>query len=390
MSSSTVTTLWIHPFNGIAGDMTLGALIDAGANIDEVRSGLDALGVDGWTLNAEEIFRNGIGAINLTVDADEGHVHRTAADITELVRDAGLPERVTARAIAVFEALAEAEGHVHRADPATVHFHEVGGIDAIVDVVGSCLALEQLGVDRIVVAPVAVGQGIAKSAHGLIPNPAPATVRLLEGVPVKGLDVRVELTTPTGAALVVALADAYGPMPEMVIATSGFGAGDNELDDQPNLLHVVLGEAAVLSAEALTVLETNVDDLSGEYAAHAISQLMRAGALDAWVTPITMKKSRPAVMVSVLVNPVDAGPIGEVLLRETGSLGYRSRGVDRSALDRTIETIEIDGHTIAVKHTRLTSKAEYADVARAAEALGRPARQIASEAEALSSPPNFL
>ena len=231
---------------------------------------------------------------------------------------------------------------------------------------------------------------MAKSAHGIIPNPAPATVRLLEGVPVKGLDVRVELTTPTGAALVVALADDYGPMPEMSISASGFGAGDNELEDHPNLLHVVLGEANVLSADVLTVIETNIDDLSGEYAAHAISQLMAAGALDAWTTPITMKKSRPAVMVSALVNPVDAGSIGEVLLRETGSLGYRARGVDRSALDRTIETVEVDGHAIAIKHTRLTSKAEYADVAAAAEALGRPARQIASEAEALSSPPKFL
>ena len=390
MSTPTVTTLWIHPFNGIAGDMTLGALIDAGANVDDIRTGLNTLGVEGWTLKAEEVFRNGIGAINLTVDADEGHVHRTAADITDLVTKAGLPEQVTTRAIAVFDALAKAEGHIHRVDPSTVHFHEVGGIDAIVDVVGSCLALEQLGVDRIVVAPVAVGQGIAKSAHGIIPNPAPATVRLLEGVPVKGLDVRVELTTPTGAALVVALADAYGPMPEMSISASGFGAGDNELDDHPNLLHVVLGEAEVLTGEVLTVLETNVDDLSGEYAAHAIAQLMAAGALDAWATSITMKKSRPAVMVSALVNPVDAGPIGEVLLRETGSIGYRARGVDRSALDRTTETVEVEGHTIAVKHTRLTSKAEYADVAAAAEALGRPARQIASEAEALSSPLKFL
>ena len=385
----TLTTLWIHPFNGIAGDMTLGALIDAGADADQIRGDLNGLNVAGWTLNVVDIFRNGIGAKNVTVDADEGHVHRTAKDIIDLVSNADLPERVVRRATAVFTALAEAEGHVHRADPATVHFHEVGGIDAIVDVVGSCLALEQLGIDQIVVAPVAVGQGIAKSAHGLIPNPAPATVLLLEGVPVKGLDVRVELTTPTGAALVAALADAYGPMPDMVVGASGFGAGDNELDEHPNLLHVVLGEAEAVPSEVLTILETNVDDLSGEYAAHAVARLMDAGSLDAWVTPITMKKSRPAVTISVLVSPVDAERIGAVLLEETGSIGYRWYGVDRSALARSMETVQIEGHEVRVKHTRSSSKAEYDDVAAAAAALGRPARDVAAEAEAMATPPEF-
>lgn len=381
----TVTTLWIHPFNGIAGDMTLGALIDAGADVGQIRADLETLGVEGWNLNVEDIFRNGIGAKNVTVDAREGHIHRTAKDIIDLVSNAGLPIRVTERATAVFMALAKAEGHVHRADPETVHFHEVGGIDAIIDVVGSCLALEQLDVSQIVVAPVAVGNGIAKSAHGLIPNPAPATVQLLEGVPVKGLDVRVELTTPTGAAIVAALATSYGPMPDMTIRGSGFGAGDNELDAHPNLLHVVLGDAEPAQADVLVVLETNVDDLSGEYIAHAVTQLMAAGALDAWVTPIDMKKGRPASLVSALVNPIDLDRIGETLLVETGSIGFRSHGVDRWSLARTVETVEVDGHRIAVKHTRLTRKAEYDDVAKAAEALGRPARSIASEAEALSS-----
>ena len=380
-TEQTVTTLWIHPFNGIAGDMTLGALIDAGADFDKVGAGLAKLGVDGWSLHAVPIFRNGIGAVNLSVEADEGHVHRTASDIIELVSAAGLPERVTRRATAVFRALAEAEGYVHRADPATVHFHEVGGIDAIVDVVGSCLALEQLGIDRIVVAPVAVGRGMAKSAHGIIPNPAPATVRLLEDVPVRGLDVQVELTTPTGAALVKALADDFGPMPAMTISSSGFGAGDNELEEHPNLLHVVIGEAAISDHQQLTVLETNVDDLSGEYLAHAVSQLMAAGALDAWITPIEMKKGRPASTVSALVDPIEAERLGAVLLTETGSIGFRAHGVARTALERVMVTVDVDGHAIRVKQTELTTKAEYDDVAAAAAALGRPARDIAREAE---------
>lgn len=383
------TTLWIHPFNGIAGDMTLGALIDAGADVDQIRAGLDLLQVDGWNIQTEQIFRNGIGAVNLTVDTDEGHSHRTAADIISLVESAvdadgkTLPPRVVERATRVFRALADAEGHIHRTDPSTVHFHEVGGIDAIVDVVGSCLALEQLGIDRIVVAPVATGQGIAKSAHGLIPNPAPATVRLLVGIPVRGIDVRVELTTPTGAAIVAALADDFGPMPAMTITASGFGAGDNELENHPNLLHVVVGEAAEPEAEQLVVLETNVDDLSGEYLAHAVTRLLAEGALDAWVSPIEMKHQRPAVIVSALVKPVDTARIGSTLLRETGSIGYRAHGVDRVAAYRSISTVTVQGHEVRIKTTAHSAKAEFVDAVAAAEALELPARQVAAEAEDL-------
>ena len=376
-----MTTIWIHPFNGIAGDMTLGALIAAGADVEYVRGGLEKLDVDGWELRTESISRNGIGAINVTVETNEGHSHRTAGDIISLVQDAGLAHRVTERATAVFTALAEAEGRVHQADPVSVHFHEVGGIDAIVDVVGTCLALESLEVDRVVVAPVAMGHGMARSAHGIIPNPAPATIVLLESVPVKGLDVTVELTTPTGAAIVKALADEFGPMPEMTIASSGFGAGDNELEAHPNLLHVVVGQGALLAVDQLAVLETNVDDLSGEYLAHTITGLMEAGALDAWVTPIEMKQARPAVTISVLVEPTQIEPLGTVLLRESGSLGYRVHGVARAALDRRIETVEIEGHIIRLKVTENTAKAEFVDVVSAAEALGRPARQVAAVAE---------
>lgn len=380
-TANTVQTLWIHPFNGIAGDMTLGALIAAGTDVDQLRTELAKLNVEGWQLNAEPISRNGISAINVTVDADEGHVHRTAGDIIELVTSAGYPKRVTDRAVRVFEALAEAEGRVHDMDPAKVHFHEVGGIDAIVDVVGSCLALEALGVEHIVVAPVAQGHGMAKSAHGIISNPAPATTLLLEGVPVKGLDVNIELTTPTGAALVRALADQFGPMPAMTITASGFGAGDKELEAHPNLLHMIIGEATVADTSQLIVLETNVDDLSGEYLAHAITKLIDAGSLDAWLTPIEMKRGRTAATVSVLVEPTQQERIGSVLLAETGSLGYRAYGVDRTAVSREMQSVDVDGHTIAIKVTDGTAKAEFTDVAAAAEALGRPARTIAAEAE---------
>lgn len=377
-------TLWIHPFNGIAGDMMLGALIDVGADVGDIRTGLEQLEVDGWSLRAEPILRNGISATNVTVEASEGHVHRTAADIAAIVDRCGLPDRVRTNANRVFAVLAEAEGAVHGKQPGEVHFHEVGGIDAIVDVVGTCLALDLLNIEQVIVSPVGVGHGITKSAHGRIPHPAPATVRLLEGVPVKGIDTSVELTTPTGAAIVRAFADAYGPSPAMTVSASGFGAGDAEVPGHPNLLQVLVGEAAgkeVLS-DSLLVLETNIDDLTGEYLAHAIETLLEAGALDAWITPIEMKRQRPAVTFSVLVDPLDLNRLGAVLLAETGSLGFRSSGVDRRSIPREVGRVEIAGQSIAIKTSADTTKAEFRDVVAAAKALDRPARLVASEAEA--------
>lgn len=376
-------TLWIHPFNGIAGDMMLGALIDAGADVGQVRKGLDELRIDDWSIRIESLQRHGISATNLTVDANEGHTHRTASDIAAIVDASGLPDPVCVNAKRVFAVLAEAEGAVHGMDPAEVHFHEVGGIDAIVDVVGTCIALDLLGIERIVVGSVAVGHGITKSAHGRIPHPAPATVRLLEGVPVKGLDTTIELTTPTGAAIVRALADGYGPTPAMTVTASGFGAGDAELSDHPNLLQVLVGDGLDdgVASTPLLVLEANVDDLSGEYLAHAVERLVAEGALDAWITPIEMKRSRPAATVSALVDPTQIDSIGAVLLEETGSLGFRSYGVDRRSVPRSIGHVEIDGQQISIKESAGTVKAEFIDVIAAAQKLKRPARLIAAEAE---------
>jgi len=379
--------LWVHPFNGIAGDMMLGALISAGVDLDELRGYLDSLEVCGWDLVANQVERHGINATDVRVelsDPDE-HVHRRAKDIIAMIESSSLPDRVIDRARKVFLALAQAEGEVHGVDPAEVHFHEVGGVDAILDVVGACLGMEMLGVDRIVSAPVAVGHGITRSAHGRIPHPAPATVRLLDGVPVRGIDVGIELTTPTGAAILAALVDGFGPMPQMTIETSGFGAGDAEIPDHPNLLHVVLGNGPdTLSnhtQDHLVVIEANVDDLTGEYLAHTVTKLLDAGALDAWVSQIEMKRERPASIISALVNPTEVESLGAVLLEESGSLGYRAYGVDRAARSRIIGSVEVDGMTISIKESSNTVKAEYVDVVAAAKALGRPARLIAREAE---------
>ncbi|NNC80010.1 MAG: nickel pincer cofactor biosynthesis protein LarC [Acidimicrobiales bacterium] len=376
-----MTTLWVHPFNGIAGDMFLGALIDAGADVDEIRSTLTTLEVPEWELRTEETARNAIAAVNVHVDTTEGHTHRTAADIIDIVTKAPLPPRVASRAIAVFETLAAAEGAVHNMLPSDVHFHEVGGVDAIVDVVGVCVALELLGVDELVLAPIAVGHGTTNSAHGRIPHPAPATIRLLEGWPVAGIDINLELTTPTGAALVTALATSAGPMPAMTVTASGFGAGDAEPETIPNLLHVVLGDRPEMQEDTLAVLETNVDDLSGELVAHAVSSLVLAGALDAWATPIQMKKHRPAQTVSVLCELGDSERLGQQLLRETGSLGFRSSTVLRTSVSRSMGAVDVDGHQIRIKASPARIKAEMDDVVSVALATGRTAREIATEAE---------
>ena len=239
---TAVTVAWFHCFSGIAGDMAMGSLVDAGADLDEVRNLCERLPVGGWALEAESVLRTGIGGTKIHVLAQPSTVVRTAAHIAGLVEEARLPERVRRRALATFSLLAEVEGHLHRRPPEQVHFHEVGGIDAIIDVVGTCAALEVLGVDEICASAVANGIGMVRNAHGLMPNPVPAVVELLRGAPTYSLDVAMELTTPTGAALLAANGVGWGPMPAMRIERSGFGAGTAELGDRPNLTQVVIGE----------------------------------------------------------------------------------------------------------------------------------------------------
>ncbi|HLY84376.1 MAG TPA: LarC family nickel insertion protein, partial [Acidimicrobiales bacterium] len=261
------TVAWWHCFSGIAGDMAMSSLIDAGADLHEVRSVLAALPFRGWDLEAEPVLRGGVAATRVVVRAAETGVVRTHAHIAGLLTEARLPERVRARALATFSALAEVEGRLHRRPPAQVHFHELGGIDAIVDIVGTCAALEGLGVDEVYASAVATGTGMVRSSHGVLPNPAPAVVELLRGAPTYGRDVPVELTTPTGAALLAALCVGWGPMPAMRIEASGFGAGTRDLDGLPNTVQVVIGVAGetavdpfVTTGQPAVLLEANLND----------------------------------------------------------------------------------------------------------------------------------
>jgi uncharacterized protein (TIGR00299 family) protein len=317
-----------------------------------------------------------------------GHEHRPARAITALLDAADLPEPVRTTAHRVFGALAHAEGEVHGITPSEVEFHEVGALDAIVDVVGVAAALHELGVERIVASPVAVGHGTVRSAHGELPNPPPAVIRLLasRSAPIVGIDTTMELSTPTGVAILTALADGFGALPAMTVERVGFGAGTADPAGRPNVVQVVIGTAAEPSAtpgpgRPAVQVEVNVDDVSGEVLAHAVAALLTAGAHDAWATPIVMKKGRPAHTVHALTDPADVERIAAVMLAETGSLGLRATTVARWPQRREEITVDVDGHPIRVKVSSARVKAEYGDAAAAASALGRPLRDIIYEAE---------
>ncbi len=380
---------WFHCFSGVAGDMALGALVDAGADLAEVTAIVEKVGVTGWALEAEPVLRSGVAATKVHVrGVEHEHHHRTWRSIRALLDEAGLPDRVHRRASEAFARLAAAEGALHRVDPEDVHFHEVGAIDAIVDVVGTCAALEVLGVDEVLCSPIALGRGRVEAAHGHLPNPAPAVVRILEGVPVHGIDTPVELTTPTGAALMAALASGFGPVPDMTVRASGYGAGTADPDGVVNATQVVLGTVADGGPGAdgggqpVVVVETTVDDATGEVLGAAVPALLAAGAADAWIVPVLGKKGRPAHVVAALA-PVDAAPaVASALRSATGTLGVRAVTHQRWPAARSMETVEVDGHAVRVKVSPVRAKAEHDDVAAVAAVTGRSIPEVAALAEA--------
>ena len=395
----TTRTAWFHCFAGTAGDMTLASLIHAGADQMAVAEIVARLPVDNYALSFEPTMRCGLAATRAIVavdhhdhDHDHDHGHRAYAAIRDMLAAADLPERVRDRAQRTFLLLAEVEGAMHGVAPEVVEFHEVGSVDAIVDIVGTCAALEVLGIDRIVCSSITVGQGTVHAAHGELPNPAPAVLALLarRGAPSRGIADGRELATPTGVALMAALADEFGPMPAMTIASVGYGAGTSDIAGRPNVVQVVIGTPLVApelpeQGQPATVLEVNVDDVTGEVIAHTIAALLAAGAFDAWATPIVMKKGRPAHTVHALCDPTASGAIGEVLLRETGSLGLRGTPVTRWPQRRNEVTVQLQGHPVRVKLAAGRAKVEHDDAAAVAAALGMPLREVIAQAERLAS-----
>jgi hypothetical protein len=381
--ATPVTVAWFHCFAGIAGDMALGSLLDAGADLGEVRALLGRLELPGWELQVDEGLRGGIACTRVVVESDDAGV-RTYAAIAGLIDGAALPPRVAERSLAAFHALATVEAALHRQAVDQVHFHEVGGHDAIVDIVGTASALEVLGVDVVGASAVATGTGSVRSAHGRLPNPAPATVRLLEGVPTYGRDVAVELTTPTGAALVSTLCSSFGPLPDMTITASGFGGGANELDDLPNCTQVVVGQRvtrAVGPGHDAVLLETNLDDATGEQLGYAVSAALDAGAFDAWVSPVTMKKGRPGHVLHVLTDAVHLDVLRSEMERATGTLGVRATAVERWPVARSMDEVVIDGITVRMKVTAGRAKPEFDDVVLVAAKTGSPPHEVSSRAE---------
>jgi uncharacterized protein (TIGR00299 family) protein len=433
-------TAWFHCFAGTAGDMTLASLVHAGADPFAVSQIVAGLPIDHYALTFEPTMRCGIAATKAVVavldehghahheqpaddahrhDDDHGHVghehddhehdehahghghghddhehshHRPYSAIRDLIDRADLPPRVRDRAQRTFRMLAEVEGTMHGVPADTVEFHEVGSVDAIIDIVGTCAALEVLGIDRIVCSPITVGQGSVRAAHGDIPNPSPAVVELLarRQAPSRGIADRKELATPTGVALMAALADEFGPMPAMAVHSVGYGAGTADIPGRPNVVQVVIGVEAAPSrtpapGQPAQLLEVNVDDATGEVIAHAIAALLAAGAHDAWASPIVMKKGRPAYTVHALCDPALTSAIGEVLLSETGSLGMRGSLVQRWPQRRDETVVYVQGHPVRVKLAAGRAKPEHDDAAAAAAALGLPLRDVLAQASHLAT-----
>jgi pyridinium-3,5-bisthiocarboxylic acid mononucleotide nickel chelatase len=380
-----MTVAHIDPVSGASGDMLLGALLDAGAALDGVRDVIGALGLRGWSLTAETVVRGGIGATHAVVATEDTSVVRTWTNVRELLAGAPLPEAVRGRALATFRRLAEAEGRIHRIAPERVHFHEVGALDAIVDVVGVCAALAQLGVDRVTCGPVPQGVGMTRAAHGLLPIPAPAVLELLRGAPTFSTGLPVELCTPTGAALLAEWVDAWGDLPALVVGATGYGAGTRELE-RPNVVRVVLGEPVEhRSAATALVLETTIDDLAGELVPPVLDALRAAGASDAWVRPVLMKKGRPGYEVVCIGPPAAGEALRRVLFRETTTLGVRGRFVDKWALDRSWVEVDVAGAAVRLKVGRLDGEVvnvapEYEDCAAAARATGLPLKEVYARA----------
>lgn len=386
--------VWFNCCAGVAGDMVLGSLVDAGADRSAVIDAWSSLGVGGYSIEWEPVQRCGVRSLRAAITVDDadagrhGHGHRPARHVLDMIGSAPLVPRVRDRALAVYRTLAEVEGAIHGMDADDVELHEVGALDSILDVVGVCAALESLDIDVISHSPIAVGHGTVSTAHGRLPNPVPAVASLFArySVPTVGLDTTMELATPTGVALVSVLGSRRGPIPDMAVAASGFGAGTADPNGRPNVVQAIVGTtvgsvAGVDRGRPARLVEVNVDDVTGEVLAHAIATLLAAGAHDAWVTPIVMKKGRAAHTVHALCDDATARAVTEVMLAETGSLGVRASTVERWPQHREEVEVVVDGHPIGIKVSGGRAKVEHDDAAGAARALGRPLRDVIATAE---------
>ena len=382
-----MTIGWLDLSAGASGDMLLGALVDAGVPLDVPAAAVAALPVERIRLVPEPVTRHGLGATRVHVQAPESAEHRTWADVRALLLDADLPTPVREGALAVFERLAIAEGRVHRVEPEAVHFHEVGALDALADVVGVVAGFEHLGLDRLHASPVTLGSGSARGAHGVVPIPGPAVLELLAGIPVVAGPVPAEMCTPTGAALVAHLVDEWTTLPPMRVERVGMGAGGRDPAELPNVVRLVLGLPGDAAPSGPVVLETNVDDLDPRLWPGVLDTLFAAGASDAWLTPILMKKGRPAHTLSVLCRPETVTDVQAAVFATTSSIGLRIVPVGKVAIERAQASVDVLGGRVGVKVAvsggrMVNVSVEYEDVAALARELGLPVKEVLRAATA--------
>jgi pyridinium-3,5-bisthiocarboxylic acid mononucleotide nickel chelatase len=376
-------------FSGISGDMTLGAVVDAGCPLETLRDGLEGLEVPGWTIYAEKVWKNGMAATFVRVTTEDQTKHRSLSAILEILDKAPLSQSVRQNASAIFRKLGEAEASVHDVPLQKIHFHEVGAVDAIVDIVGASIGFRALGIEKFSCSPLNVGGGTAKMAHGVMPVPAPATAKLLEGKPTYSNGVEKELVTPTGAAIVATLCDSFGPQPAMSVSSIGYGAGALDLEGQPNVVRIMVGEAAEKVVpgfdEEIAVIEANFDDMNPQIYGYFMEKALAAGALDVYTTPVQMKKNRPGTLLTLLCKPAETNALMSLVFDETTTLGARTYRVQRRTLPR--ETVKV--HTrfgdVQVKLARVNGTIrhvapEYEDCRKLATEKNVPLQQVINEA----------
>lgn len=342
---------WFDCSSGISGDMILGALVDAGVPFDKLKEGLLQLNLEGYSISANTVLKKGVKATKVDVVIESPDLPgRPLKDLRQIISDSNLSQEIKTKSLSIFQRLAVAESVVHNCPVEDVHFHEVGHIDTIVDIVGSVYAFHLLGIDKVISSPVDTGSGSVNMSHGIFPIPAPVTAELLKDVPVYSSGIERELTTPTGAAIITAFASSFQPLPKMTLSKIGYGAGGWELSEKPNILRVFIGEdAGAYGADEVCVIETNIDDMNPQVYEYLMDRLFEAGALDVYITPIIMKKNRPAQMLSVIADTGTLNVLREIIFRETTSIGVRVGKLSRFVLTRDIKEVQLPYGRVRIK-----------------------------------------
>ncbi len=376
-------TLYFDCFAGASGDMILGALVAAGVDANTLREQLSLLNVEGFKLDFEIVNRSGLSATYARVETVHEHKHRHLSDIRKIINDSGVSEAAKDLALRIFTRLAEAEARVHNEPVEKIHFHEVGALDAIVDVVGAAICFDLLKIDRFVSSPLHVGSGMVEMAHGRFPVPPPAVTELLSGVPFYSGEIKGELLTPTGAAIITTVCKEFGPIPRIKTDRTGYGAGTRQYDNFPNVLRVLVGETEIddAASERLWMIETNLDDASPQIIGHVMDRVFELGALDCYFTPVQMKKNRPGVLLSVLCAADQKEAVLKLLFEETTTLGVRSYEVERRALRRSMVQVETQYGPIDVKVAHLNGRVvnempEFEQCRQAAISAGVPLKAV--------------